>query len=80
MSQRQGESSVTEPHGPVLSEYQAKQARRGTHTFRVLIISLVLVVIAFGVLYALRAPPIPTLHTQPANTTSDSTQTPPPPG
>jgi len=45
-------------HGPVISEVEAKQGRKGTHTFKVLAVSLLLVVLAFGALYALSARPL----------------------
>ena len=44
-------------HGPVVTDVEAKQARRGSRVFVVLVASVALVVIAFAVLYLASARP-----------------------
>lgn len=50
------------PAPEVVSSREAAQGRRGTGVFRILLISLALIVIVFVVIYALYAPKLSTHH------------------
>jgi hypothetical protein len=48
--------SDVDEHGPVLDATHARQGRRGLHVLWILGISMVLVVLALGVIWSLHAP------------------------
>ncbi|HEY3947770.1 hypothetical protein [Phenylobacterium sp.] len=59
-SMHTADRSPDAPHGPVVSEFDAKQGRQGYQILVVLLTSLALVVIAFGALYLFSARPFTT--------------------